>query len=148
MRTHTRIPFLFVFFAVLLGACNVDPEPPEQIYAIDMVAPEMVCGLPQPPITPSSCSGKADGEMCDDGDSCTSGDTCNTGVCRGESRGPFCVRCASDADCCVGIGSITCDGNGGFVWLPTGACTEDGACAMTRRGCLVGESCVVGKGCQ
>ena len=144
---RTCIPFLgrlFVFFAVLLGACNVE-QPSPQVDMADMVMAEKVCGLPQPSASPSC---KVDGETCDDGDACTAGDTCNSGVCRGESRGPFCVRCASDADCCAGNGSITCENNGGSAWLPTGTCTADGACAMTRRGCLVGESCITGKGCS
>lgn len=133
----------FVISLSLFVAC--DAAAPEAMPSPDLAVAEPMCGLPLP--APVSCEGKADGELCDDSDACTAGDTCRSGVCRGESRGPFCVRCASDVDCCAGPGSVTCDDNG-RAWLPTGTCTPDGACAMTRLGCLVGESCKPGKGCR
>lgn len=144
----TRIPFLFVFFAVLLlGACNAESEPSMQVDMADMTVSEKICGLPQPSAPPSICSDKADGEPCDDGDVCTHGDACVAGVCQSDTPGRLCVRCRDDADCCAGVGSIMCDSDG-YAWAPIGKCTADGVCAMDRKGCLVGESCVPGMGCK
>jgi hypothetical protein len=102
-----------------------------------------MCGLPAP--APASCSGQPDGEPCDDGDVCTHGDACLGGVCRGDTPGRLCVRCASDADCC-GV-AVACDG-ALQMWAPSGRCLPSGSCAMERYVCRLGATCETGKDCR
>jgi hypothetical protein len=133
--------------SLVLVACDAAPSQPQPDLgaAVDMAQPAgPMCGLPMPP--PASCQGQADGEPCDDGDACTASDICNGGVCAGDMQ-RICVRCAADADCCAGVGSVVCDSDSA-MWAPTGRCLPGGVCAMERFACRFGATCEPGKDCR
>lgn len=132
-----RLRFALLALTLTLG-CGAPAAPP---------TPDLgpACGLPMPP-RGLGLLGQPDGAECDDNDPCTAGDVCTAGVCAGAMQ-RLCVRCASDADCCAGKGSIMCDQTRPTAWAPIGECLPSGTCRMQETGCRIGVACEPGKGC-
>ena len=132
--------------ALTLTSCGAPaaPAPADLGPAPDASGP--ACGLTTPP-RGLCLLGQPDGAECDDNDPCTAGDVCSAGVCAGAMQ-RLCVRCATDADCCAGPGSVICDETRPTMWAPTGTCTAAGVCQLAETACRTGVTCEPGKGCQ
>lgn len=129
--------------ALTLTSCGAPAAPAPADLGPQDAGP--VCGLVAPP-RGLCLLGQPDGSECDDNDACTSGDVCRAGVCAGAMQ-RLCVRCASDADCCAGPGSVICDETRPTAWAPTGTCTAAGVCQMAETACRAGVACEPGRGC-
>lgn len=123
------------------GSIDLTPAPPPDLQGVP------VCGA-RVPVPGTIACGLPNGSACDDQDPCTGLDTCNSGVCKGQ-RSSFCTPCNGDADCCRGIGSIFCIGNGSTI-EPTGTCDtarhvcnqKGGSTYCDYRDCYNGVGCL------